>query len=42
LSHRTRRTPELYLGLGILGTAVLGYGVLIAVAVAHGTASADL
>jgi hypothetical protein len=42
LSRRTRRTPELYLGLGILGTAVLGYGVLIAVAVAHGTASAEL
>lgn len=42
LSRRTRRTPELYLGLGILGTAVLGYGVLIAAAVAHGTASADL
>jgi hypothetical protein len=30
LARRTRCKPELYLGLGILGTAVLGYGVLIA------------
>lgn len=30
LACRTRCKPELLLGLGILGTAVLGYGVLIA------------
>jgi hypothetical protein len=30
LARRTGCKPELYLGLGILGTAVLGYGVLIA------------
>jgi hypothetical protein len=30
LSYRTRCTPELYLGLGLLGTAVLGYGAFIA------------
>jgi len=36
LARRTRQTPELYLGLGLLGTAVLGYGVLIAGAIARG------
>ena len=36
LALRTRERPELLLGLGILGTAVLGYGVLIAAAVMRG------
>jgi hypothetical protein len=36
LARRTGEKPELLLGLGILGTAVLGYGVLIAAAVARG------
>jgi hypothetical protein len=36
LSRATRRRPELYLGLGILGTAVLGYGVLIAAQLVRG------
>jgi hypothetical protein len=33
LSRRSGQRPELFLGLGILGTAVLGYGPLIASAV---------
>lgn len=45
LAVRTRQRPELLLGLGILGTAVLGYGVLIAAAILRGgvatTASND-
>lgn len=36
LALRTRGKPELLLGLGILGTAVLGYGVLIASALVRG------
>jgi hypothetical protein len=36
LAARTRQRPELLLGLGILGTAVLGYGVLIAAAILRG------
>jgi len=36
LARRTRRKPELLLGLGVLGTAVLGYGVLIAAALVRG------
>jgi len=39
LARRTRQRPELLLGLGILGTAALGYGVLIAAAVARGGAN---
>jgi hypothetical protein len=39
LARRTRQRPERLLGLGILGTAVLGYGVLIAAAILRGTAS---
>ena len=37
LSRSTRCTPELYLGLGILGTAVLGYGTMIAAQILRGT-----
>jgi hypothetical protein len=36
LARRTRRKPELLLGLGVLGTAVLGYGVLTAAALLRG------
>src|SRR5690606_7636084 len=36
LARRTRRRPELLRGLGILGTAVLGYGLLIAAGVLRG------
>jgi hypothetical protein len=36
LARRTREQPELLLGSAILGTAVFGYGVLIAVAIAQG------
>lgn len=36
LARRTHRKPELLLGLGVLGTAVLGYGVLIAAALVRG------
>jgi len=36
LSRRTGERPELYLGLGILGTAVLGYGLQIASVVLRG------
>ncbi len=36
LARRTRQRPELFLGLGLLGTAVLGYGVLIAAAILRG------
>ena len=36
LSRRTGERPELYLGLGILGTAVLGYGMQIASVMARG------
>jgi hypothetical protein len=36
LARRTRGKPELLLGLGILGTAVLGYGTLIAATVLRG------
>jgi hypothetical protein len=36
LAARTRQRPELLLGLGILGTAVLGYGTLIGAAVLRG------
>ena len=36
LAHRTRQKPELFLGLGLLGTAVLGYGVLIAAVILRG------
>jgi hypothetical protein len=36
LARRTRQRPELLLGLGIGGTAVLGYGVLIAAAILRG------
>jgi hypothetical protein len=36
LARRTRQKPELFLGLGLLGTAVLGYGVLIAAAILRG------
>jgi hypothetical protein len=36
LARRTRQRPELLLGLGILGTAVLGYGVLIAATLLRG------
>jgi hypothetical protein len=36
LARRTRQRPERLLGLGILGTAVLGYGVLIAAAIVGG------
>ena len=36
LARRTRERPERLLGLGILGTAVLGYGVLIAALILRG------
>lgn len=36
LARRTGQRPELLLGLGILGTAVLGYGILIGAAVLRG------
>ena len=36
LARRTRCKPELLLGLGLLGTAVLGYGVLIAAILVRG------
>jgi hypothetical protein len=36
LARRTKGKPELLLGLGLLGTAVLGYGVLIASALVRG------
>ncbi len=36
LARRTRERPELLLGLGILGTAVLGYGLLIAAMILRG------
>ena len=36
LARRTRCKPELLLGMGVLGTAVLGYGVMIAAIVARG------
>ena len=36
LSRNTRCKPELYLGLGLLGTAVLGYGTLIAAQLMRG------
>jgi len=36
LSRRTGERPELYLGLGILGTAVFGYGAQIASLVLRG------
>jgi len=36
LAARSRQRPELLLGLGILGTAVLGYGILIGAAVLRG------
>jgi hypothetical protein len=36
LSRRTGERPERYLGLGILGTAVLGYGLQIASAILRG------
>jgi hypothetical protein len=36
LSRRTGERPELYLGLGILGTAVFGYGVQIASVILRG------
>jgi hypothetical protein len=39
LARRTRCLPELLLGLGLLGTAVLGYGVLIASALLRGPTS---
>jgi hypothetical protein len=38
LARRTRERPELLLGLGILGTAVLGYGLMIASLVMRGGA----
>jgi hypothetical protein len=41
LARRTRCKPELYLGLGILGTAVLGYGVLIAGSLLRAPGSAE-
>lgn len=40
LARRRGQTPELCLGLGILGTAVLGYGTLIAGVVLRGDPSA--
>jgi hypothetical protein len=40
LARRTRQKPELFLGLGLLGTAVLGYGVLIAAAILRGAEQA--
>ncbi len=36
LSRRTGKRPELYLGLGILGAAVLGYGPMIAAVLIRG------
>jgi hypothetical protein len=39
LARRTGEKPELLLGLGIFGTAVLGYGVLIAAGIARGVGS---
>jgi hypothetical protein len=36
LARRTGKKPELLLGLGVLGTAVLGYGVMIAAIVVRG------
>ena len=39
LARRTGQRPELLLGLGMLGTAVLGYGILIAAAVLRGDAA---
>ena len=36
LARRTRCKPELFLGLGLLGTAVLGYGVMIAAILVRG------
>ncbi len=36
LAARTRQRPELLLGLGILATAALGYGVLIAASILRG------
>jgi hypothetical protein len=40
LSLATRRKPELLLGLGILGTAVLGYGTMIAAQLMRGETNA--
>lgn len=40
LARRTRRRPELLLGLGVLGTAVLGYGILIAAILVRGPENA--
>jgi hypothetical protein len=37
LARRTGQKQELFLGLGIFGTAVLGYGLLIAAAILRGT-----
>ncbi len=36
LARRTHRRPELFLGLGLLGTAVLGYGAMISAAILRG------
>jgi hypothetical protein len=36
LARRTRERPELLLGLGVLGTAVLGYGLLIVALILRG------
>jgi hypothetical protein len=36
LARRTRHKPEMLLGLGVLGTAVFGYGVLIAAIIVRG------
>jgi hypothetical protein len=36
LARRTRCEPELFLGLGVLGTAVLGYGVMISAMIVRG------
>jgi hypothetical protein len=41
LSYRTRCTPELYLGLGLLGTAVLGYGGYIAASLVRITSGSN-
>ena len=42
LARRTGEKPELYLGLGILGTAVFGYGAQIASAILRGGFDSEL
>ena len=42
LSRRTGEKPELYLGFGILGTAVFGYGAQIASVILRGGFESDI